>query len=119
MAHFAEIDGDMIVTRVIVVNNNELLDQNGIEQEQLGRIFCQNLLGGIWIQTSYNGNFRKNFAGIGYRYDATVDAFIPPKPFPSWTLNNDTCQWEAPISYPTDGQVYFWDEENQAWSLPS
>lgn len=115
MAHFAEIDGDMLVTRVIVVSNQELLDENGVEQEARGRAFCENLLGGTWIQTSYNANFRKNYAGIGFKYDSIRDAFIPPKPYPSWILDEDTCQWHAPVSYPDDGQVYFWNEETQSW----
>lgn len=115
MAHFAELDGDHIVTRVIVVNNNELLDEFGVEQEMIGRQFCVNLLGGTWVQTSYNGNIRKNFAGIGYTYDVQRDAFIPPKPFNSWVLNEDTCQWEAPIPYPDDGKIYSWDEDTISW----
>lgn len=115
MAHFAELDGDHIVTRVIVVNNNELLDEFGVEQEMIGRQFCVNLLGGTWVQTSYNGNIRKNFAGIGYTYDVQRDAFIPPKPYNSWVLNEDTCQWEAPIPYPTDGKIYSWDEDTTSW----
>lgn len=117
MAHFAELDGDHIVTRVIVVNNNELLDEFGVEQEMIGRQFCVNLLGGTWVQTSYNGNIRKNFAGIGYQYDVQRDAFIPPKPFNSWVLNEDTCQWEAPVAYPDDGKIYLWNEDNGTWDL--
>lgn len=115
MAHFAELDGDHIVTRVIVVNNSELLDEFGVEQEMKGRQFCQNLLGGTWIQTSYNGNIRKNFAGIGYKYDIQRDAFIPPKPYNSWILNEDTCHWEAPVPYPDDGKIYQWDEDTTNW----
>jgi len=95
MAHFAQLDETNIVTQVIVVNNNELLD-NGIESEDKGVAFCQSLLGGTWVQTSYNGNIRKNFAGIGYIYDPVRDAFIAPKPEQGeWVLNEDTCQWEA------------------------
>jgi hypothetical protein len=94
MAHFAQLDESNIVTQVIVVHNNELLD-NGVESEAKGVAFCQSLLGGNWIQTSYNGNIRKNFAGIGYSYDQTRDAFIPPKPeLGEWVLNEDTCIWE-------------------------
>lgn len=115
MAHFAELDGDLTVTRVIVVNNNELLDEFGVEQELLGRQFCANLLGGSWIQTSYNGTVRKNFAGIGYKYDPVLDAFISPKPYPSWTLDESTCQWQAPVPYPNDGNLYIWNEETQSW----
>ena len=93
MAHFAELDHQNKVLRVIVVHNNELLD-NGVESEQKGIQFCENLLGGRWIQTSYNGNFRKNFCGTGDLYDFTRDAFIPPKPEGEWILNEDTCIWE-------------------------
>jgi hypothetical protein len=115
MAHFAEIDGDYKVTRVIVVNNNELLDESGVEQEMLGRQFCSNLLGGTWIQTSYNGTIRKNFAGLGYTYDVARDAFIPPKPYNSWLLDEVTCTWKSPIPYPGDGKLYRWEESNQTW----
>lgn len=94
MAHFAQLDESNIVTQVIVVHNNELLD-NGVESEAKGVAFCQSLLGGNWVQTSYNGNIRKNYAGIGYTYDQTRDAFIPPKPEEgNWVLNEDTCKWE-------------------------
>jgi len=94
MAHFAQLDETNIVTQVIVVHNNELLD-NDVESEAKGIAFCQSLLGGNWVQTSYNGNIRKNYAGIGYSYDPVRDAFIPPKPEQGeWILNEDTCQWE-------------------------
>ena len=97
MAHFAQLDANNIVTQVIVVHNNELLD-NGVESETKGVAFCQSLLGGTWIQTSYNGTIRKNFAGIGYTYDLARDAFIAPKPQTgTWVLNEDTCQWEEVI----------------------
>ena len=121
MAHFAEIGLDNKVLRVIVVHNNELLDENGVEQEAKGIVFCQSLFGGNWVQTSYNANFRKNYAGVGYTYDATRDAFIPPQPYPSWVLNEETCQWEAPIPYPTDvgtpevPKRYIWDESLVNW----
>jgi len=93
MAHFAQLDETNIVTQVIVVNNNELLD-NGIELEAKGVAFCQSLLGGTWVQTSYNGNIRKNYAGIGFTYDPTRDAFIPPKPTEgNWYLDEETCVW--------------------------
>jgi hypothetical protein len=95
MAHFAQLDESNIVTQVIVVHNNELLEEDGTENPIKGARFCQSLLGGNWIQTSYNGNIRKNFAGIGYTYDQTRDAFIPPKPEEgNWVLNEDTCIWE-------------------------
>jgi len=117
MAHFAELDETNTVTRVIVVHNNELLDENNNELEQKGIDFCVNLLGGTWKQTSYNANFRKNYASKGYLYDPIRDAFIEPQPYPSWTLNEDTCRWSAPIDYPTDGKDYWWNEEIQNWVI--
>ena len=96
MAHFAEINSDNEVIRVIVVANDELLDENGDEQESLGATFCNTLFGGTWKQTSYNGNIRKNFASIGYTFDESRDAFIPPQPASDCTLNEDTCMWEPP-----------------------
>jgi hypothetical protein len=116
MAHFAQLNEDNIVTQVIVIHNNELLDENGVEQESKGQQFCTNLLGGNWVQTSYNASFRKNYAGIGFTYDSFRDAFIPPEHYPSWVLNEDTCQWEAPTAYPSDGKHYTWDEENTVWA---
>lgn len=115
MAHFAQINENNIVQQVIVVHNNELLDDNGIEQESKGIQFCQSLLGGNWVQTSYSANFRKNYAGQGYMYDSTRDAFIPPKPYDSWTLDEDSCNWVAPIKYPEDNKEYYWDEESISW----
>lgn len=119
MAHFAEIGLNNKILRVIVVNNNELLDENHVEQEIKGAEFCRNLFGGTWIQTSYNGNFRKNFAGAGFTYDSERDAFIPPKPFNSWVLNENTCSWEPPVPMPDDGQKYRWNEDAQTWGLIS
>ena len=115
MAHFAEIDANNIVLRVIVVSNKDTSDANGVEKEHIGAAFCESLLGGTWKQTSYNGNFRKNYAGIGHTFDATRDAFISPKPFPSWVLNESTCQWQAPVPMPTDGKMYSWDEDTVTW----
>ena len=115
MAHFAELNETNTVKQVIVVHNNELLDENGNESEQKGIDFCVNLFGGTWIQTSYNGNFRKNFAGVRMIYDPVRDAFIPSKPFESWILNEDTCQWQAPLPYPTDDKDYYWDEATINW----
>lgn len=115
MAHFAEIGLNNAVLRVIVVSNNELLDESGNESEAKGAEFCRNLLGGTWVQTSYNGTFRKNYASAGFTYDSTRDAFIPPQPFQSWALNEDTCQWEPPAAMPTDGNVYQWDEQTVSW----
>lgn len=117
MAHFAELGMDNIVQRVIVVHNNELLDENGVEQEKKGAEFCRNLFGGTWVQTSYNGNMRKNFAGAGYKYDSARDAFIAPQPFASWVLDEETCRWVAPVPMPTDGNLYTWNEDTIAWDL--
>lgn len=115
MAHFAEIDQFGKVKRVIVVANSDTADASGVEKEHIGAAFCEKLFGGTWKQTSYNGNFRKNYAGIGYAYDATRDAFIPPQPFPSWTINETTCQWQAPTPMPQDGKRYSWDEATTSW----
>jgi hypothetical protein len=113
MAHFAKLGIGNIVERVEVVSN----DIATTEQEGIN--FLNNLYKtrDVWKQTSYNNNFRKNFAGIGFRYDDVRDAFIPPKPYPSWSLNETTCLWEAPVAYPTDGQRYTWNETNQTWDL--
>ena len=115
MAHFAELDNDNNVIRVIVVDNNDILDENGNESEEVGINFCTQLLGGIWKQTSYNATFRKNYAGIGYTFDAEKDAFIPPKPFSKWVLNEDTCLWEAPVAYPDDEKRYAWNDNKGEW----
>lgn len=115
MAHFAEIDQFGKVKRVIVVDNKDTADALGVEKEHIGAAFCEKLFGGVWKQTSYNGNFRKNYAGIGYDWDEARNAFVPPKPFASWVLDENTCQWKAPIPMPTDGKVYSWNEGTQAW----
>jgi hypothetical protein len=118
MASFAKLGLNNKVIEVLSVNNNELLDSNGVEQEVNGIDFLTKLTGwSIWKQTSYNNNIRKNFAGKGYTYDEDRDAFIAPKPFNSWVLNEDTCQWEAPVAYPDDGERYTWNETNQTWDL--
>ena len=114
MAHFAEIDGNGVVQRVIVVGNKDTSDANGVEKESIGQAFCERLFGGNWVQTSYNGNFRKRYAGIGYSYDPALDAFIAPQPYPSWTLD-DNADWQAPVPMPSDGKMYAWDEDAQAW----
>jgi len=132
MASFSKLNSNNIVITVESVVNEVLKDSNGVEQEQLGIDFLKTLYNepnAIWKQTSYNTNgnihslggtpFRKNHAGIGYTYDEGRDAFIPPKPYNSWILNEQSCNWEAPISYPIDGQKYFWNEENQSWTLQS
>ena len=108
MAHFAEIDGDNIVTRVLVVPDAQ--ENRGQEYlaDDLG-------LGGTWVQTSYNANIRKNYAGIGYTFDSVRDAFIPPKPYASWVLNEDTCNWDAPVARPEDDKMYTWDEDTTSW----
>jgi hypothetical protein len=113
MAHFAKLGRGSVVERVSVVSNDiATTEQAGIE-------FLQNLYKdrAVWKQTSYNANIRKNFAGVGMTYDPIRDAFIPPKPFKSWILNETTCQWESRVAYPTDGQRYNWNEENQTWDL--
>ena len=115
MAHFAKLDENNVVVQVIVVSNNDCFDANGVENEEVGIAFCQNLLGGVWKQTSYNGTMRKNYAGIGFSYDPQRDAFIPPQPFASWVLNEDTCSWNAPVQYPEGGGNYKWDEDTLSW----
>ena len=114
MAHFAELGEDNIVLRVIVVSNDDCKDSEGNESEAVGAEFCRNLLGGTWKQTSYNGNMRARYAGIGYKYDSALNAYIAPKPFPSWTLNEVTTEWEAPVARPEEG-MYTWDEDGQEW----
>lgn len=108
MAHFAEIDEDNLVIRVLVTSNDEPNE---------GYDWLVENLGGTWVKTSYNSNIRKNFAGIGFTYDEERDAFIAPQPFGSWILNEETCQWKAPIDYPNDGLTYFWNEEELDWEL--
>lgn len=110
MAHYAFLDENNIVTEVITgIDETELIE--GSEPET----WYGNFRNQVCKRTSYNGNIRKNYAGIGYTYDETRDAFIPPKPYPSWVLNEDTCRWEAPIPYPNDGVMYSWDEEAGDW----
>ena len=125
MAHFAKIDENNIVTTVVVVDDADTQDENGNEVCSIGAAYLNAGLGGTWKQTSYNtrGNihklggtpFRKNYAGKGYTYDSERDAFIHPKPFPSWTLDEDTCLWNAPTPHPDDGKRYKWDEDSQSW----
>ena len=123
MAHFSKLGSGNIVEQVVVVNNNVApTEQDGVE-------FLQNLYNdrAVWKQTSYNTiggehrlggtPFRKNYGAKGFKYDDIRDAFIPPKNYNSWILNEDTCLWESPVAYPTDGQRYFWNEENQSWDL--
>lgn len=120
MAHFAQLDDNNIVTQVIVVANEELL-LDGVENETKGILFCKSLFGEDtkWVQTSYNGKIRKNYAGIGYTYDAERDAFIAPQPYPSWTLD-DNARWEAPVPFPIffdpdNPKYYNWNEETLSW----
>ena len=121
MAHFAKLDENNVVTEVHVVANKDTSDANGVEKEYIGQAFLEKLFGGTWKQTSYNGNIRKNYAGIGYTYNADIDAFVPPKPFASWTLNTETAQWEAPTPMPADAgtgeppKMYSWDEATTSW----
>jgi len=117
MAHYAQIDENNIVTQVIVIDNKDTADANGVEKEYIGAAFCERLFGGTWKQTSYNGNIRKNYAGIGYTYRSDIDAFVPPKPYASWTLDANA-QWQAPTPMPTDGTMespYTWDEATTSW----
>ena len=116
MAHYAQIDANNVVTQVVVIDNKDTADAFGVEKEHIGAAFCERLFGGTWKQTSYNGNIRKNYAGIGYTYRADIDAFVAPKPFASWILNADA-QWEAPVAMPTDGQMYTWDEATTSWKV--
>ena len=127
MAHFAELDVFYNVVRVIVVDDSDTADENGVEQEKLGKRFLHSMLGGTWIQTSFNTRggqhqlggtpFRKNYAYIGGKYDTTRDAFLSStvSTYPSWVLNEDTCQYEAPVAEPDDGKVYDWNEATTNW----
>ena len=116
MAHYAQLDANNVVTQVVVIDNKDTADASGVEKEHIGAAFCERLFGGTWKQTSYNGNIRKNYAGIGYTYRSDIDAFVAPKPFPSWILNANA-QWEAPVAMPTDGQMYSWDEATTSWKV--
>ena len=112
MAHYAFLDENNIVTEVIVgIDENQLIE--GLDTET----WYGNFRGQRCVRTSYNGNIRKNYAGVGYTYNEALDAFIPPKRFESWVLNEESCNWEPPIPYPTDGQMYTWDENTVAWVL--
>lgn len=122
MAHFAQLDEHNIVLQVIVVSNDTINNLPFPESEPIGIAFCQSLLGADtrWAQTSYNANFRYNYAGIGYTFEPVASpngAFIPPKPYPSWLLDTTTFQWKPPVPYPNDGKMYYWDEATQSWVL--
>jgi hypothetical protein len=115
MSHFAKLDENNIVLAVHVVNN-DVVTANGDESEQAGIDFLTNLHGhASWKQTSYNASIRKNYAGVGFHFDEGRDAFVPPKPFPSWVLNETTCNWDAPVAMPSDDGVYSWDESTTSW----
>lgn len=120
MAHFAQIDSNNAVSQVIVVNNDVVDNLPFPQSEQPGIDFCKSLFGAEtnWAQTSYNANFRYNYAGVGFTFDASAQpdgAFIPPQPYPSWTLDTSKYQWQSPVPYPDDGNIYTWDEETQSW----
>ena len=119
MAYFAKLGTGNIVEQVISINNSVITDANGVEQEQLGNDFINKLYNtrDVWKQTSYNNNIRKNYAGIGYHYDQARDAFIAPKPFNSWILNEDTCLWEAPVALPDTENRYTWNETTTTWDI--
>ena len=115
MAHFAEIDSEGTVQRVLVVSNT-VTYQGDEEVEELGTAYLQNMFPDTdWVQTSYNDNFRKRYAGKGMKYDVERDSFIPPQPFPSWLFSEESLSWEAPFPMPDDDKIYKWDEENQSW----
>lgn len=116
MAHFAELNNNDVVLRVIVVSNSDTM-HNGVEDEATGIAFCKKLFGTNtkWAQTSYYNNFRVRYAGIGYSFDRQRDAFIPPKPYPSWLLDSSICDWYAPVPYPNDGARYVWNEATLSW----
>jgi hypothetical protein len=116
MAHYALIDENNIVTQVIVVSNDDILDDTGNESEEIGLNFLENLFGHRnWKQTSYNNSFRKNYAGIGYRYYQEHDGFAGPQPYPSWTLNVESLIWESPIPRPNEDSFFTWDEDSLQW----
>jgi hypothetical protein len=117
MAHFAKLDENNFVIEVHVVDNENLLDANGVEREEIGIAYLVRWSNGYpyWKQTSYNKAFRKNYAAIGDMYDQRLDGFIRPKKYASWSLNEETCQWEPPVPLPDDGKLYYWDEETLSW----
>lgn len=119
MAHFAKLNDNNIVTQVVVVSMVDTCNEEGFEVEEIGQKFLQNLYGqeDKWVKTSYNGNIRKNYAGIGYEYNEKLDAFIAPKPFDSWVLDEKLCCYVAPIKRPEkEGKIYFWNEQLQVWN---
>ena len=115
MAHYARIENN-IVTQVIVIDNKDTADANGVEKEYIGAAFCERLFGGEWKQTSYNGRIRKHYAGVGYTYNADIDAFVPPQQYASWTLDADA-NWQPPVAMPTGEQRYAWNESTLSWEV--
>ena len=125
MAHFVEIDDSNIVIKGVVLDDKDTQDESGNEVESVGAKYLSDGFGGTWKRTSYNTSggvhslggtpFRKNYAGIGDTFDVAKDAFYSPKPHPSWTLDEDTCQWESPVAYPDDGKRYEWNEGTTSW----
>ncbi len=117
MAHFAQLNQNNTVLQVVVVSDVDTCNEEGYEVEEIGRQFLKKLYGQEtrWVKTSYNKTIRKNYAGIGYKYDEELDAFIPPKPFKSWVLDKNLCQYVAPVPFPNDGKTYSWNEEQQQW----
>ena len=114
MAHYAQINSSNIVTQVIVIDNKDTADANGTEKEYIGAAYCERLFGGTWKQTSYNGNIRKQYCGVGYSYNPDADVFVAPQPFPSWSLDSNH-DWQAPVAYPTDDKAYQWNEDELEW----
>jgi hypothetical protein len=119
VAHFVKLNETNTVTQVVVVNNNDIENLPFPASEPIGQNWLNIFYSepSIWRQTSYSGSFRKNFAGVGYFYDEKRDAFITPQPFIGWILDEDTCRWEPPVPYPSDGNQYIWDEDTQSWVL--
>ena len=127
MAHFVEINDLKKVIQAVALDNKDTQDTDGNEVETVGQKYLNDAFGGNWLKTSYNTRsgvhklggtpFRKNYAGIGYKYDEDKDAFIPPQPYNSWTLNEDTCQYDAPVACPNDEKKYIWNEETISWVL--
>ena len=119
MAHYARVNNENIITFVTPIPNEMITDINGVEHEDWAfkHLYetIPDSLGDRWVQTSYNNNFRVRYAGLGYSWNEELNAFIPPKPYESWSLNEETCLWEAPVAYPTDGEVYDWDEDLGDW----
>ena len=119
MTHFAKVE-DGVVTQIVAVSNEVITDESGDEQEHLGQEFLASLgFEGTWLQTSYNKNFRKNYAGIGFIYDSELDAFMDIQPFDSWILDEETCTWQPPTEYPDPNKPYRWDEATLSWELVS